>query len=95
MSSALQGRFLTARPPQKSLLSFFMSQNPPKLVFTAFSKEIQHKLLACRGPITEAKGFPGGSDDEESACNVGDLDLIPESGRSLERELVTLSIILA
>ena len=29
-------------------------------------------------------GFPGGSDGEESACNAGDLGLIPESGRSLE-----------
>ena len=28
------------------------------------------------------KGFPGGSDGKESACNSGDLDLIPESGRS-------------
>ena len=28
------------------------------------------------------KGFPSGSDGKESACNSGDLDLIPESGRS-------------
>ena len=82
MSSALQGGFLTTRPPQISLLSFSMSQNPPKLVFTSFSREIEHKLLACRGPITEAKGISGGSDSGESACNVGDLGLIPESGRS-------------
>ena len=27
-------------------------------------------------------GYPGGSDDKESACNVGDLGLIPGSGRS-------------
>ena len=27
-------------------------------------------------------GFPGGSDGKESACNVGDPDLIPGSGRS-------------
>ena len=27
-------------------------------------------------------GFPGGSDGEESACNVGDLGSIPRSGRS-------------
>ena len=27
-------------------------------------------------------GFPGGSDGEESACNTGDLDLVPGSGRS-------------
>ena len=26
--------------------------------------------------------FPGGSDGKESACNVGDPDLIPELGRS-------------
>ena len=29
------------------------------------------------------KGFPGGSDSNESACNVGDLGLIPGLGRSL------------
>ena len=29
-----------------------------------------------------AEFFPGGSDGKESACNVGDLGLIPESGRS-------------
>ena len=27
--------------------------------------------------------FPGGSDGKESACNAGDLGLIPELGRSL------------
>ena len=27
--------------------------------------------------------FPGGSDSKESACNAGDLGLIPGSGRSL------------
>ena len=27
-------------------------------------------------------GFPGGSDGKESACNAGDLDLIPGLGRS-------------
>ena len=27
-------------------------------------------------------GFPGGSDNKESACNVGDLGSIPGSGRS-------------
>ena len=26
-------------------------------------------------------GFPGGSDSKESACNAGDLGLIPGSGR--------------
>ena len=28
-------------------------------------------------------GFPGGSDGKESACNAGDLGLIPGSRRSL------------
>ena len=28
------------------------------------------------------EGFPGGSDGEESACNMGDSDLIPCLGRS-------------
>ena len=27
-------------------------------------------------------GFPGGSDGKESVCDVGDLGLIPELGRS-------------
>ena len=29
-----------------------------------------------------SQGFPGGSDGKESACNAGDPDLIPESGRA-------------
>ena len=28
------------------------------------------------------KGFPGGSNGKESACNAGDAGLIPELGRS-------------
>ena len=28
-------------------------------------------------------GFPGGSEGKESACNTGDLGLIPGSGKSL------------
>jgi len=28
------------------------------------------------------KGFPGGSDGKESACNAGDPGLIPRLGRS-------------
>jgi len=31
---------------------------------------------------TTFEGFPGGSDGKASACNVGDLDSIPGSGRS-------------
>ena len=32
--------------------------------------------------IPWVQGFPDGSDGKESACNAGDLDLIPGSGRS-------------
>ena len=32
--------------------------------------------------LSGAKGFPGGSDRKESACHAGNLDLIPELGRS-------------
>ena len=32
--------------------------------------------------IAGVRGFPGGSEVKVSACNVGDLGLIPGSGRS-------------
>ena len=32
--------------------------------------------------IETSGGFPSGSDGKESACNTGDLDSVPESGRS-------------
>ena len=40
-------------------------------------------------------GFPGGSEVKASACNVGDLGLIPGSGRHLEKKMATHSSILA
>ena len=40
-------------------------------------------------------GFPGGSEGKESACNVGDQDLNPGSGKSLEEEMATVSSFLA
>ena len=36
-----------------------------------------------RLPTPVFLGFPGGSAGKESACNVGDLGLIPGLGRSL------------
>ena len=33
-------------------------------------------------PLKSQKGFPGGSKVKASACNAGDLGLIPELGRS-------------
>ena len=42
--------------------------------------------LACSKYSTtdeQLRDFPGGLDSKESTCNVGDLDSIPGSGRSL------------
>ena len=37
----------------------------------------------CGARVEEARlGFPGGTDGKESACNAGDLGLIPVLGRS-------------
>ena len=36
----------------------------------------------CGGASKSYRGFPGGSNSRESACNVGDPGLIPGSGRS-------------
>ena len=41
----------------------------------------------------EAVGFPGGSDGQESACNVVDPSLIPGSGITLEKGNATHSTI--
>ena len=35
-----------------------------------------------QGTKSDPMGFPSGSDGEASACNEGDLDSIPGSGRS-------------
>ena len=40
-------------------------------------------------------GFPGDSDSQESACNAGDLGLIPGLEDALEKEMATHSSILA
>ena len=38
-------------------------------------------VLFCFEDLLYAEGFPGGSDNKESACIVGDPGLIPGSGR--------------
>ena len=45
--------------------------------------------------VRQMLGFPGGSGDKESACNVGDLGSILGLGRFLEKEIATHSSILA
>ena len=46
-------------------------------------------------PIPVFLGFPGGSDSKESACNAGDLSLIPGWEDPLEWGMATHSSILA
>ena len=51
-------------------------------------KEIQHTKHV-------RLGFPHSASGKESACNAGDLGLIPGLGDSLEKGMVTHSSILA
>ena len=39
--------------------------------------------------VYKITGFPGGSDDKESACNAGDSGSIPGLGSSPEKEMAT------
>ena len=45
-----------------------------------FCRFYSHRCFLCCFHYLE--GFPGGSDGKGSACNAGDLGLIPESGTS-------------
>ena len=45
-------------------------------------KELKATLLVENLHSLWSKGFPGGSDGKESACNVGDLGSVPWLGRS-------------
>ena len=39
-------------------------------------------LLLPLAYVTHLRGYPGGSDVTEFACNAGDLGMVPRSGRS-------------
>ena len=45
-------------------------------------RQILYDITYIRNLKKKQQGFPCGSDSKESACNVGDLGLIPELGRS-------------
>ena len=45
--------------------------------------------------VGERKGFPGGSDSQESVCNAGDLGLTPGQEDALKKGMATHSSILA
>ena len=47
-----------------------------------YRDRINYIWVEWKGNSKGYKGFPGGLDGKESACNVGDLGLIPWLGRS-------------
>ena len=47
-------------------------------------KRKEGRYLMIKKRLRSKKGFPGGSDGRESACNAGDPGSIPGSGRSPE-----------
>ena len=48
----------------------------------ALPPAFHRRMQTCQGEKGGARGFPGGSDGGESACNVGDQGSIPGWGRS-------------
>jgi len=54
-----------------------------------------HLTCLLRNLYAERRGFTGGLNSKESACNAGDLGLIRGLGRSLEKGMATHSSILA
>ena len=75
--------FLSLRDPEtKKDLSNIVQQvgiQPEMWLGPGPPLKISHTI--CRAQC-KIKGFPGGSDGKESACNAGDTGLIPGSGRS-------------
>ena len=63
-------------------LSSSASPLPPPAINTT---HLAHELSpppVCLSILQESVGFPAGLDGKESACNVGDLGLVPGLGRS-------------
>ena len=69
----------------------WLSQRPvillqkfPVFFFFFFFQDLElHSFISLNSHARCCLGFPGGSDNKESACNAGDLGLTPGSGRSL------------
>ena len=65
-----------------------------KSLYLQFWKAISWYLFKCC-LSSSSLGFPGASDGKESACNAGDMGLIPRSEDLLEKGIATHSSILA
>ena len=76
------------------LINIYLSRG---LIWSHFTPESRRKgsRIEKNLPFTDHWGFPGGSAGKESACNEGELGLIPGLGRSLEKEKAIHSSILA
>ena len=57
-------------------------QAPPSMGFSRQEYWSGVQLSSLAPSLLSAKYFPGDSDDKKSACNAGDLGLIPGLGRS-------------
>ena len=76
--------------PERTNISFWRPS------YRILSYSGKNQIFFCSGlQIVWGPGLPGRSDSKESACNAGDLDLIPGSGRSPEKGMTTQSSILA
>ena len=85
----LQARPLTAEDQVSSrsgglFQRQWFREEPPLIVWGGTSQwlELQINTGNIKLSLRPSEGFPGGSDGKESACNAGDLDLIPGLGRS-------------
>ena len=58
------------------------SEEELKIISMNMKKESKKAGLKLNIKKNQDHGFPCGSADKESTCNVGDLGLIPELGRS-------------
>ena len=71
----------TNLPPYHLAASYWSSLLSQRNLFED-KLSLFHSPVLLNGPPSLFMSFPGGSEGKESACNVGDLDLIPGSGRS-------------
>jgi len=77
--------FIKSYLPSQAFLVAQLVKNPPavqKIQFDSWVGKIPWRRDRLPTPVF--LGFPGGLDGKESACNAGDLDLIPGLRRSPE-----------
>ena len=78
--------FLPSEEGKRNLISGLLGPTSPTPLplSTSLPHALPKLLFNCSlfSPLHASGGFPGGSDDQASACNVGDLGSIPGAGRS-------------